>query len=138
CPVSGDVVAPLAADAGANLATLDVAEADGRLWEFCGGGMMVEKLEAKLTSAEAGSDPRVRALSAGSGPGTPATAAEAGTSHTLGLQKLLVLRVDFSDFPGDPLPGVNVQAMLDSSVSPHLEAMSYGKTALVTMVAPKI
>src|SRR5581483_4586682 len=66
CPVSGAPVAALMEGAAVNLTSLDVVEFNGHLHEMCGGILMPEQLEAALDEAEAGSDPRVRVLGAGS------------------------------------------------------------------------
>ena len=46
---------------GQGIDAITVVAAEGRTWEFCGGGGMVEALESQLISAEDVSGPRVRA-----------------------------------------------------------------------------
>ncbi len=136
CPVSGETVAVLAVDAGVNLASLDVVEAQGRVWEFCGGGAMLQKFEQRLNAAEAGNGPRVQPLSASGN--TPTGDAEATTAQTIGAKPLLVIRVDFSDVPGEPITVPTAQSVLDSGANPFFDSMSYGQTSLVTTVSAKI
>ena len=136
CPVSGETVAVLAVDAGVNRASLDVVEAQGRVWEFCGGGAMLQKFEQRLNAAEAGNGPRVLPLSANGN--TPSGDAEATTSQTIGTKPVLVIRVDFSDVLGEPINVATAQAIMDAGVSPLFDNMSYGLTSLVTTVSAKV
>ena len=131
CPVSQRAVASLESGGAANLTGLTVAEAFGRTWEFCDATAdMLERFEAQLAAAEEGTDPRV------SMPGvTPPVAADAATSHTVGSQRVLVIRVDFSDLAGAPIAASDAQSTMDTAVKPYLETASYGATTLVTSVS---
>ena len=136
CPVSSLAVTSLPAGTGANLTSLDVVEADGRIWEFCGGEAMLENFERRLTAAEEQPGPRVRTEASGaSNTGTPASAADAPTSRTIGTQRVLVIRVDFSDFPGEPVTAAVAQDMMDGNVRLFLESASYGATTITTTVS---
>lgn len=138
CPVSQQTVEALTAGAGVNLATLSVVEADGHLWEFCTADDMLDTLAARLNAAEEQSGPRVvEALGSGGGttPETPPIAADAPTSHNTGNQRVLVIRVDFSDFPGEPVSAAAAQSMMDSQVKPYFEEASYGATTLTSTVS---
>lgn len=140
CPVSSEVVPPLTPNSGVNIVSLDVVEALGRVWEFCGGDSMLEQFEAKLIAAEEGAGPRVgRVVSEPDDvTATPAIAREASSAQTVGIKPVLVIRVDFSDIPGEPITVATAQAMMDNNVSPFFDNMSYGKTSLVTTVSSKV
>lgn len=139
CPISDLAVAAPAADAGVNDVALNFVEAEGRIFEFCGGEGMSDTLERNLTAAENQPGPRVRAMSIVAGAdNSPATAAEATTSQTLGVKQVLVLRVDTSDFPGEPVTVAAAQAEMDNNVKPYLAAYSYGLTTTVGTVSTKV
>ena len=148
CPVSGDPVAALVAGAGANLSLLDVVEAFGRTWELSASSAnLLDKFEQRLDAAEAQPGPRVRALVVGPDGATPTTAAGAPTAWTTGTKQVLVLRVDFSDLPGDPnnlgQPGPVITAQvardwMTNNVAPFYRDMSYGKTTMVPTVSTKL
>ena len=139
CPISDLAVAAPAAGAGVNDAALNFVEADGRIFEFCDGEGMSDTLEGKLTAAEDQLGPRVRAFSSVAGTENgPTTAAAPATAHTLGVKQVLVLRVDTSDFPGEPVTVAVAQAEMDNVVKPYLEAYSYGQTSTVGTVSPKV
>jgi hypothetical protein len=141
CPVSGLAVAPLATGTGVNLDTLNVVAANGRVYELCGGMNMLDQLETSLAVSEDEASPRVQARAAGAGASAtsaPGTAADAATSNTLGAKQVLVLRVDTSDFPGEPLSVAATQSAMDATVKPNLEAYSYGLTTVVSTVSPAV
>jgi M6 family metalloprotease-like protein len=138
CPVSGDAVQALASDNGVNTTELNVVEAAGHLWEFCGGAAMLESFERRLTAAEDIPGPRVSALVSDAGATViPGVAADAPTSQTIGAKSALVIRVDFSDLPGEPIAVETAQTTMDNTVSPFLDTVAYGKTSLKTTVTPK-
>jgi len=137
CPVSSLPVAPLVASAGVNLGAPDVVEALGRVFEFCGGEGMLKKLEDRLTAAEDRPGSRVEALVSGDSP-VPPTAADAPSSRTVGAQRVLVIRVDFSDIPGDPITEIFGQLLMDGGVKSFFEESSYGQTTLTTTISPKV
>lgn len=99
----------------------------------------VAPLEQRLIAAESQSGPHVRPMLEVIGADTkPMTAAEVGTSWTLGTKKILIIRVDFSDKPGEPVSVATAQDVMDNTVRPFLENISYGKTSLVTTVSTKL
>ncbi|MEO8650555.1 MAG: hypothetical protein ABI539_15435, partial [Acidobacteriota bacterium] len=60
------------------------------------------------------------------------------SSWTEGIKKVLFIRVDFSDVPGEPVDGLgqtltlaSAQSVLNAQVSPFYLANSYGKTSMV-------
>ena len=65
-----------------------------------------------------------------------------GLSRTVGPKKVLIIRVDFSDLPGDPDKGLctaeYVQSVADSQIGPYFERSSYGLTSLITTVTPRL
>jgi alpha-tubulin suppressor-like RCC1 family protein len=138
CPVSHQPVAALAAGVGVNTAALTVVEMNGRLYQLSEADLL-GKLEAALAAAEAGSGARVRALSpeAGAG-GAPVTAADASTSNTLGTQRVLVLRVDTSDFPGEPLSAAAMQSTMDGTVKLNIDTYAGGLATITTTVSPAV
>ena len=106
------------------------AAAFGRTWSLAGreaDGFAA--MEAVLVAAEDRVGWDVPA------PGAPSTAAEATNSRTVGLQKVLVIRVDFSDFPGTAATVNEIQSTMDGSVRPFLENASYGLTTVSTTVS---
>lgn len=132
CPVSNESVAPLAPVTGVNLTTVTVVEAQGRIWEFCDGESMLPKFEGMLLAAEEGDGSQVRPFNA------PGIGREPSSAQTVGVKPLLVIRVDFSDLPGEPITTATALAMMNNNVSPFFDAMSYGKTALATTVSDKV
>lgn len=141
CPVSQLAVAPLPAGRGVNLASLDVVAANGRVWEFCGTDSMLENFEQRLDAAEDRPGPQVAREALGVTTGvtvSPPIAADAPNAHTVGTQRVLVVRVDFSDFPGEPVSLAAAQDMMDSNVRPFLENSSYGATTVATTVSSSV
>lgn len=107
-----------------------LAAAFGRTWGFASREADgVAAMEAVLVAAEAGAGWEVPA------PGVPATAAEASSGRTVGLQKVLVIRVDFSDFPGTAATVSEIQSTMDGNVRTFLENASYGQTTITTTVS---
>lgn len=97
------------------------------------------RLETSLLAAEAIAGPNP----------APARAADAATAWTTGAKQVLVIRVDFSDLPGDPrsvLDGDSpvaitasvAQDWMDRRIAPIFRDMSYGATSLVSTVSPKV
>ncbi len=141
CPVSKLPVAALTAGAGVNVSAITVVQADGHLWEFCAAEGMLETLEARLERAQSGSGPKmVEALGSGetTTPTAPPTAADAPTPHTVGNQRVLVIRVDFSDFPGEPVSAPAAQEMMDNQVRPYFESASYGAATLTSTISTSL
>lgn len=129
CPVSDLPVDTQVADPSATTAKLDVAEADGRIWQFCSGSD--DMLGRFAQMLEAGED------SAGRGAGTPPTAGEATTPWSVGTKQVLVIRVDFSDFPGEPMTQQAAQTVMNS-VNNLYQEMSYGQTSITATVSNNV
>lgn len=109
------------------------AAAFGRTWEFAEPAVAaILDFERRLVGAEDGVAVRVLA------PDVPQVAGELATSRTTGTQRVLVLRVDFSDFPGAVLTAAEAQSIMDNNVRPFFEESSYGKTSLSTVVSSSV
>jgi hypothetical protein len=97
----------------------------------------VQREEAAPGPNIAGTDPTESADNA-------AVAEAVAAGWTTGEKKVLVIRVDFSDVPGDPRYGSEVhtaahaQALVDSAVAPYYAQSSYGQTSLTTTVTPQL
>ncbi|HUR59478.1 MAG TPA: hypothetical protein VM029_17305 [Opitutaceae bacterium] len=138
CPVSKEGVAGGIVGQPANVDTIDLVEAHGRVWQFCGGGNMLADFEARLLAAENQPGPRVAPPNVSSGTAAPSVDADAATAWTIGSKKLLVLRVDFSDFPGEPVTAQAIGDTLNNAVRSFYEEGSYGQTTLVTTVSTNV
>lgn len=66
------------------------------------------------------------------------TAAASAPSRTLGPQRVLVVRVDFSDLPGASVSAADAQTTMDTIVRPFFETASYGLCTLETTVSSKV
>ncbi len=122
CPVSDAPVAAVSAGGAANLAELTFAEAEGRVVEFCGSSAdMLDRYAQKMIAAEEGGTGTVS---------TPPTAAEPERPQSVGPKQVLVIRVDFTDFPGEPITQAAALNVVNNLVRPLYETMSYGKTTI--------
>ena len=131
CPVSDLPVPPRVTDAAVNTRELNVAEAEGRVLEFCTSSPRM--MEAYAQRLEASED--------NSGPGlgnTPGRAAEVATAWTLGTKQVLVIRVDFSDVPGEPISQTAALNVMNNSVRPFFEEISYGQTSINATVSDNV
>jgi hypothetical protein len=133
CPVTGLDAAVTTHETAASGIPF-AAEAFGRIWEFCGTGTeMLEQFEQLLIQRENAAQPNVfppwisGELAAASAP-----------SHTLGVQRVLVVRIDFSDVSGASVSAASAQATMDGNVTPFFESASYGRTTLVTTVSSRV
>jgi hypothetical protein len=129
CPVSSEAVAPLPTGAGVNEDVPNVVEAEGRIYEFCSGGDMLNGFVERMIAAEDGPGAR--------GP-TPPTAGQAATAWTTGTKKVLTIRVDFSDFPGEPMARQAALDVLNGPVRSYFENVSYGLTSITGTVSEKV
>lgn len=117
-----------------NLAALETVEFAGRTrrlheTEF-------SAIEARALRAEDLPGPRVPEFDGtGSAPAAPPRAGAAPTPHTVGSKQVLVIRVDFSDFPGEPVSQAAAQSVMQSGVKPFYEDISYGDTTIVPTVS---
>ena len=136
-----------------SVAPAALAEMDGQFYRFTSRAHLL-LVEAALEQAEAGVSPYPARSAAtvlqspngtsssnpnGSNPPNPPSA------WTTGLKKILVIRVDFSDFTGDPtFPGgpagtaATLQTLIDSQVSPFYARSSYGQTTLTNTVTTQL
>ena len=117
------------------------AAAAGRVWVAAFGreydfaeedGAALGEFVRNAEAAEDKADPRV------AGPHVPPAAAEPSSSRTVGPQTVLVIRADFSDFPGASVTASEAQATMDGNVREFLESASYGQTTIVTTVSSKV
>ena len=123
-----------------------VAEIGGKLYRFASAAALLAA-EEKLAAAESGIGPdRVPAVAAlVLGQATPAVALS-DTSWTVGPKKILYLRVDFSDRPGEPVSLLTsdvytasyVQNFADTKISPFYAQSSYGATTMTNTVGAKL
>ncbi len=105
------------------------------LLEFAGRVQAVHAVEAdafvaRAVAAEDQARVRVPApVETESGTLEPPRAAEAPTPNTVGAKQVLVIRVDFADFPGEPVSLATAQSVLQACAT-HFDAASYGDTSL--------
>jgi hypothetical protein len=90
-------------------------------------------LEERARDAEDQPGPRVAPVTEAE----PGRAAEPATAFTTGTKQVLVIRVDFSDFPGEPLSQAAAEATMEASKT-FFENGSYGQTTFVTTVSPRV
>ncbi|MBL9212212.1 MAG: hypothetical protein JNL92_17260 [Opitutaceae bacterium] len=101
-------------------------------------GTEVDRFEARAINAEEQSGPRVQPLSeAGNAAPEPARAADAPVPHTVGAKQVLVIRVDFSDFPGDPVALTTAQTVMQACAT-FMDSISYGDTSLINTVSSQV
>ncbi|MDP3073020.1 MAG: hypothetical protein Q8N18_22190 [Opitutaceae bacterium] len=81
---------------------------------------------------------RLTAAEDGTGGSEPATAAEPERPQTIGTKRTLVIRVDFSDFPGEPIAQATATTLVNTAVRQHFESMSYGKTSIDAVVSDQV
>jgi hypothetical protein len=136
CVGCGQVPDPTIAAAQEEAQRVEVIEFEGQVRRIHGGE--VDRFEARAIAAEGQSGPRVQPLSqAGAESSEPARAADAPIPHTVGTKQLLVIRVDFSDFPGDPVTLTTAQSVAQSSGT-FFEAISYGDTSISHTVSSQV
>ncbi|WP_257458865.1 PKD domain-containing protein [Archangium lipolyticum] len=58
------------------------------------------------------------------------------SAWTEGHKRVLLILVDFSDLPGEPVSASTVQTLIDTTVSNYLKASSYGRTTVGATVTP--
>ena len=57
---------------------------------------------------------------------------------TTGPKRVLLIRVDFSDLPGEPFPFADLSWQITTYADPFYRDMSYGLTSLTTTVTPTV
>src|SRR5690349_10245089 len=60
------------------------------------------------------------------------------STWTEGAKKVLFIRVDFSDKPGDPVSEATAKALIDTTVNNSYVENSYGKTSMTAVVTPTL
>ncbi len=140
CAACALAMEPVAPDAGVNRTALEFVEADGRLWRLHEAELGA--FEQRALDVEAQPGPRVRPLSydpgAPSRDATPSRAAATATPHTVGTKQVLVIRTDFSDFPGEPVSQSVAETLINGAVREFLEEVSYGETTLVATATAQV
>lgn len=134
CPVTHEGISAPAPGSPVNMEEPLVAEAHGRHWQLKAANLL-PTFERLLLEAEGSPGPRVEPFSSLSGATTLETADLPATSWTTGTQRTLVIRIDFSDLPGEPISNVAAQEIMDNEVNPYYVDASYGKTNLSTTVS---
>ena len=144
CAGCAALLPPSDPDDAVNRTELDTVAAEGRILRIHPGELAA--FEARALAAEDAAGPRVAPLASlpaipssdtPSAPSPPPRAADAPTPHTVGTKQILVIRTDFSDFPGDPISEAAAATLMDGAVKTQLEDMSYGLTTSIVTVTPK-
>ena len=94
------------------------------------------ELQSNLVAAEAKPGPYVQPMGLAAQL-FPSLAAATSVPWTTGTQRVLIIRVDFSDLPGAVISQGDAQNVMDSSVKPFYEQNSFGHDTIVTTVTPK-
>ncbi len=110
--------------------TLERIAFDGRLLTVHDGELGL--FEGRALAAEDQPGPRVAPLTSSA---EPPRAAEPAVPHTIGTKQVLVIRADFSDFPGEPLSQAAAQTVVDGAVRSFFEDGSYGQTSVTATVS---
>jgi hypothetical protein len=101
--------------------------------------------ETRLENAEAGLGPHPRALDLKERARSREETLEPD-GWTAGNQNVLIIRVDFSDLPGDPVrrggstvyTAAYVQNFSDNQITPYYQVSSYGITSLTNTATPQL
>jgi uncharacterized repeat protein (TIGR01451 family) len=124
--------------------TPKLAEVGGKVYHFASSEEL-QQAEIRLEKAEGGLNPTPAQSAAdvlaqggqsstpGSGPG-----ADPPTAWTTGPKNVLVIRVDFTDLPGDPETAAFCQNLMDTQNSPYYAKSSYGLTSLSNTVTTQL
>lgn len=104
------------------------AEAPGDAVGFCRecAALLEREAERLMAAEEAG------------GGTAPPTAAEPERPQSVGTKQVLVIRVDFSDFPGEPIAQATATNLVNGGVRQIMEEMSYGKTSINAVVSETV
>ncbi len=123
------------------------AQIGGQVYSF-GSRAQFNQTVQSLTAAEAGFGPAPKqSASAILQPGGNQASTVVGSPWTEGLKSVLIIRVDFSDLPGDPRSGGSnptiytaayVKNLADTLVNPWYASSSYGKTTLTNTVTTQL
>src|SRR5262249_2001280 len=60
------------------------------------------------------------------------------SAWTEGLKKILILRVDFSDLPGEPYTVSYLRNVADTQVAPYYQQSSYGITSFTNTITTQV
>jgi hypothetical protein len=134
CVDCGRDTDPAAQAAAEQAPRIELIEFDGQVRRIHPGE--VERFEARAVTAEEQPGPRVAPLSQAE-PAGPPRAADAPIPHTVGAKQLLVIRVDFSDFPGEPVTLPNAQSVVQACAT-FFDAVSYGDTSILGTVSAQV
>lgn len=123
------------------------AEIGGQVYSF-GSRAQYNQAVANLVEAESGFGPTPKQSAAAVlQPGTGPAATVVGSPWTEGLKSVLIIRVDFSDVPGDPrsrgasptiYTAAYVKNLADAEVNPYYQTSSYGRTSLTNTVSTQL
>ena len=122
------------------------AEMGGTIYGFATPEQM-QAAEVRIEAAEAGLGPNPSQTAVSLlqvKPFTPPTPKPNNqpSAWTTGSKNVLIIRVDFSDLSGIPEGGQDTQAyvqnLADTQVSPYYAQSSYGQTALINTVTPRL
>ena len=94
------------------------------------------QIEADLIRAEAKPGPYVRPQGLAAQL-FPALVSAVVQPWTTGTQRVLIIRVDFSDFPGDPVGLSAAQDIMDTQVKPFYEEGSFHRDTIVSTITTK-
>jgi M6 family metalloprotease-like protein len=123
-----------------------MAEAGGKVFRFSSREQL-RQAEALLEAAEEGvapgaQDPLWAVLQQSLGYKVLARAKAQAKTAVAGATPLsvrvLLIRVDFSDLPGEPFSAATVQDAMDTAIAPYYLRSSYGKVTLVSTVTPQV
>ncbi len=138
CEISGKSTA-VAPNAPLNLGSATAVEYNGMIQILCEPAHIVQ-VESRLLAAE--DDPT--AVAANNQPGTSGVSGRPAQTWTYGPKKLLIIRVDFSDLPGEPMNGttpitedVAVNVINNANgIRDYYEQNSFNKTTV--QIAPTV
>ena len=129
--------------ASASSAPLTI-EAGGALYRF-DSAEQVREIEAKLRALESRRTPETSDAAEPQALQDPSSITlEPESAYTTGNKAVLVIRVDFSDLPGDPSffgttqTSARVQNIADTQIKPYYIRSSYGLTDMATTPTPQV
>lgn len=132
------------AEKSAGTAAVILAEMGGKTYRFATREQL-RQAEALIEAAEAGVGPelaRSASLVLESGALSTQQSASAmlaqNSAWTEGLKKILILRLDFSDLPGEPYTVSYLQNVADTQVAPYYQQSSYGITSLTNTISTQV
>jgi hypothetical protein len=144
-PPTGQVVIDLRSTAEKNAVAAPqiLAEMGGKTYGFASREQL-QQAELQIARSEGGLGPKPsqsaeQVLQAGSSE-AETEGHDAPTPWTTGVKQILVIRVDFSDLPGDPAGWTmaGAQNFMDSVIAPYYRQSSYKQTALTNTVTTQL